>query len=134
MNTLLLLVALVASPKASPAKAQETLLVFDVKPAAVTIFLDGKKVGTAAKVHTVKVKPGVHRIQLRLKRDESEAVVTVKKGTKMTFQFDMTDSGAPPEKPPPPKTEDAPAQPEDSPARSGAPRDPELDQELDKLD
>ena len=109
MLSLILAVALAASPKAAPAR--ETQLVIDVKPAQVVIYLDNKKVGAATKVYTLKVTPGSHNIKLVLNRDSSEDVVSVAKGEKKVWQFDMTDSGAPSQKPSP---EEA-SQPETSP-------------------
>ena len=97
MLPLMLAVALAASPKPAPAK-QETQLVIEVKPAQVVIYLDNKKLGTAEKAYTLKVAPGDHKIRLTLNKDSSEDVVTVKKGQKQTWQFDMTDSGDPAQK------------------------------------
>ncbi len=112
MLALMLAAALAASPQTAPAK-QETQLVIDVKPAQVIIFLDNKRLGTAAKIYTLKVSPGDHQIRLTLKRDSSEEVVTVKKGQRKIWQFDMTDSGEPSQKP---KSEPAsPSQPESEP-------------------
>ena len=98
MLALMLMAAIAASPKAGPAK-DETSLVLNIKPAQVVVYLDGRKLGTADKVNTVKVKPGDHTIKLVLKKDSSEDVVTVKKGQKKVWEFDMTDSGDPSQKP-----------------------------------
>jgi hypothetical protein len=99
MLAYLFALALAASPN-SAAPKQETQLVIDVKPAQVVIYLDNRKIGTASKVHTVKVEPGDHRIKLTLNKDSSEDIVTVKKGQKKVWEFDMTDSGDPSQKPP----------------------------------
>lgn len=109
MYALLLALAVAASPKA-PAK-EETALVLNIKPAEVVVYLDGRKLGTADKVSTVKVKPGDHTIKLVLKKDSSEDVVTVKKGQKKVWEFDMTDSGDPSQKPKPEVPTDAPPPP-----------------------
>jgi hypothetical protein len=128
MLAFMLAVAIAASPKAAPAK-DETQLVISVKPAQVVIYLDSKKLGTADQVHAVKVKPGDHHIRLTLKRDSSEDVVTVKKGQKKVWEFDMTDSGDPSQKPKPDSPQPdpgasspSPAPPSDSPPRA----DPDL--------
>lgn len=110
MLALILMAAISASPKAGPAK-DDTALILNIKPAQVVVYLDGKKLGTADKVNTVKVKPGEHTIKLVLKKDSSEDVVTVKKGQKKIWEFDMTDSGDPSQKPKPEGAQPEPAVP-----------------------
>jgi hypothetical protein len=124
MLALMLAVAFAASPQPALAKP-ETQLVIEVKPPQVVIFLDNKKLGTAAKVYTLKVSPGDHQIRLTLKRDSSEEVVTVKKGQKKIWRFDMTDSGdlspkSEPETSSRPEPE-APAEPKPAPSPSDSP-------------
>jgi hypothetical protein len=136
MLSLILAVALAAAPKTAAAK-QETMLVISVKPAQVIIFLDGRKLGTAAKEYKLKVTPGDHHIKLQLKKDSSEEIVSVKKGQKRAWSFDMTDSGDPGAKPKqdgpsqesqlalPPAHEQA-APPPPPPSRSEPESDPDL--------
>jgi hypothetical protein len=119
MLPILLAVAFAAAPK-------PTQLVIKVKPAQVVIYLDGRKLGTAAKEYTLNLQPGEHTVRTTLKGDSSEKVIRVKKGERHVFNFDMTDSGDPSQKPkaeePPPSEPAAPGPPADSPPE----RDPDL--------
>ena len=84
--------ALAASPR-PPAASKATQLVLEVQPATVVIFLDNKRVGTAAKPWTLTVKPGDHRIKLVTRIATHEETVSVARGEKKSFRFDLRDSG-----------------------------------------
>jgi len=73
-----LLLALAGAPKAPVKKA---VLKIEVKPAAAVIYVDGKRKGTGATVHTLTLNPGPHTIKIVHKKDEHEEVVAVKPGT-----------------------------------------------------
>ena len=92
MHVLLLAIALAAAPKTT----DKTELIVKVKPETVVIWVDGKKLGTAKKTYTLKVKPGAHQIKVQNNKDTSEETVVVKKGESKTWELDMTDSGATP--------------------------------------
>lgn len=86
--SLALAVALSAAPKTAPLK--KTQLKIEVKPASAIVFVDGKRIGTGSKVHTLTVDPGRHTIKIVHNRDEHQEVLAVKKGetTKWTWAFE----------------------------------------------
>src|SRR5216684_414672 len=77
-----LVLVLAGAPKGNLKTSQ---LKIEVKPPAAVVYVDGKKKGTGASVHTIKI---VNR------RDEHEEVVTLKPGKtvswKWTFEDDRT--------------------------------------------
>ena len=110
--SLALAVALSGAPKSAPKKTQ---LKIEVKPASAVVYVDGKRVGTGSKVHTLTVDPGKHTIKIVHNRDEHQEVLVVKKGetTKWTWAFE---DDRPQNKPQPTEAEpEKPAPKEDAP-------------------
>lgn len=87
-----------AAPKAAKKKDKDKDAIgeirWKVEPADVIIYLDGKKVGTAAKAHPVKVKAGQHIVKLVWKKDEVEEPLNVPLHQSIEFQYVFEDSGA----------------------------------------
>ncbi len=86
-----LVLVLAGAPKGNLKTSQ---LKIEVKPPAAVVYVDGKKKGTGASVHTLKLAPGEHTIKIVNRRDEHEEVVTLKPGKtvswKWTFEDDRT--------------------------------------------
>jgi uncharacterized cupredoxin-like copper-binding protein len=86
-----LVLVLAGAPKGS---AKTSQLKIEVKPPAAVVYVDGKKKGTGASVHNLKLAPGEHRIKIVNRRDEHEEVVNLKPGKtvswKWTFEDDRT--------------------------------------------
>lgn len=89
---LLAALALSAAPK-SP--ATPTQLKLDVKPSSAVIYVDGKRKGTAAKVHVVKLSPGRHTIRIVNGLDEHSEVVSLKRGESKIWQWVFEDDRRP---------------------------------------
>ncbi len=67
-------------------------LTIDVKPADVTVQLDGQKKATKGGPITVKVKPGRHLVRLSFKGDTHQEEVALKAGEKKTYQWSFEHS------------------------------------------
>src|SRR5262249_41390186 len=87
-----LLLSLAGAPKTSSTKSQ---LKIEVKPAAATVYVDGKKKGTGGTVQNLTLAPGQHTIKIVHQRDEHEEMVKLKPGEtlnwKWTFEDDKTE-------------------------------------------
>lgn len=74
--------------KKAPSK---TGIEWNVAPANVIIYLDGKKIGDAGSVKFTETKPGKHGVRLTKGDDETEMEVKVNKGEVLKFEFEFTD-------------------------------------------
>ena len=83
-----------AAPKKKEAQAMG-MITWQVQPADVVIFLDGKKVGTAKSAKPQKVKAGMHLIRLVWGKDEAEEPLQVPPNQSIEFQYVFEDSGKP---------------------------------------
>jgi hypothetical protein len=83
-------------PQRKPAKEKMGTVVWKVAPANVIIFVDGKKIGSASKVKTTKVRPGQHLIRLVWNKDVVEEPISVGAGETREFQYTLEDSGTAP--------------------------------------
>jgi hypothetical protein len=72
-------------------KVGKTGISWQVSPANVVIFLDGKKVGEAGAAKFTETKPGKHAVKLVKDKDETEMDIDVHKGEVKTFTFEFTD-------------------------------------------
>ncbi len=61
-------------------KKVKTGISWKISPPEVAIFLDGKRLGTAAKLKFTRTRPGKHIIRLTKGGDEEELEVKVAKG------------------------------------------------------
>jgi hypothetical protein len=84
--------AVALSLGAAPAKSTKTQIKIDVKPAAAIVYVDGQRRGTGAKPIVVDVAPGVHKIRVVHKKDESTDVVRVKQGQILQWGISFEDS------------------------------------------
>ena len=89
---LALVLALAGAPKGASAK--KTQLKIDVKPAAATVYVDGKKKGTGGSVHALSLPPGPHTIKIVHQRDEHEEMVTLKPGETLNWKWAFEDDKA----------------------------------------
>jgi len=89
---LALVLALAGAPKGASAK--KTQLKIDVKPAASTVYVDGKKKGTGGSVHALSLPPGPHTIKIVHQRDEHEEMVTLKPGETLNWKWAFEDDKA----------------------------------------
>ncbi|MGV3620523.1 MAG: PEGA domain-containing protein [Archangium sp.] len=68
-------------------------LTIDVKPAEVTVLVDGQKKSIKNGPITVKVKPGRHHVKLSFKGDTHQEEIALKAGEKKTYQWSFEHSG-----------------------------------------
>lgn len=73
----------------------EGIITWKVAPETVIIYVDKKKIGTAAKAQPFKAKAGMHMIKLVWGKDEAEEPIDVKAGESVEFQYTFEDSGKP---------------------------------------
>ena len=73
---------------AEPKKIR-TGITFEIMPSDVVIYLDGKKLGIAGKVSTVRTRPGRRRIKLTRNGDETQLEVIVKKRSLLKLQYNF---------------------------------------------
>ena len=66
-----------------------TAIEWEIKPAGVIIFLDGKKLGEAGEVKLTKTKPGRHTVRLVNGQDETEMDIGIKRGETLKFAFEF---------------------------------------------
>ena len=69
----------------------KTGIEWKVTPAAVIIWLDGKKLGEAGSLTFTDAAPGKHAVKLTKGGDETEMEVKVSKGQTVKFEFEFTD-------------------------------------------
>lgn len=87
----------VASVAALPAgakprkKAAKTGIEWQIAPASVVIYLDGKRVGTAKSAGFTRARPGKHTVRLKNGGDETELEVRVAKGQVIRVSFTFTE-------------------------------------------
>ena len=86
-----LAVALSLGAAPAPAKSTKTQIKIEVKPAAAVVYVDGQRRGTGAKPIVVDVAPGVHKIRVVHKKDESTDVVRVKQGQILQWGISFED-------------------------------------------
>jgi hypothetical protein len=82
------------SQQASTKKAEgKTGIEWNVTPANVVVFLDGKKLGAAGDLagKLTKADPGKHTIKLTKDGDEQEMDVKVVKGQVLRIDFEFSD-------------------------------------------
>lgn len=75
----------------SKGNAKTSQLKIEVKPAAAVIYVDGKKKGTGANVHQLKLAPGRHTIKIVNHRDEHEEILTLKPGQTVAWSWTFED-------------------------------------------
>lgn len=86
------LAVLSGSPQTTTKATQKkTQLRIEVKPESAVIYVDGKRKGTGAKVHTLTVQPGRHMIKVVHKKDEHAEPVMVKKGELTHWKWEFED-------------------------------------------
>ena len=86
--------AVALSLGAAPTKSAKTQIKIEVKPAAAVVYVDGQRRGTGAKPIVVDVAPGVHKIRVVHKKDESTDVVRVKPGQILQWGISFEDSSS----------------------------------------
>ncbi|MBX2811388.1 MAG: hypothetical protein KTR25_06250 [Myxococcales bacterium] len=64
---------------------------FEVTPSSVVIYLDGRKLGPADKVSTVRSRPGRRTIRLVRGKDETELQINVRRSETLNFRYDFGD-------------------------------------------
>ncbi len=79
-----------AEPEAIVKKSQ-TGIQWKVAPAAVIVYLDGKKLGQASTLDITETKAGMHQIRLVNGEDETEFDVKVATGQVLTVTYEFTD-------------------------------------------
>lgn len=127
ISLLLLAPPVAASSQGSAVKAAKghSALKFEVAPKATVIYVDGRKKGSAGKVHKVRVKPGKHDVRLVFNKDETEFEINVQKAQEIVVKYAFEDSGRPAPKVP----EKKPAPDKKAPKEKPAPSQPKPDQQ-----
>jgi hypothetical protein len=87
-----LVLVLAGTPKGN---AKTSQLKIEVKPPAAVVYVDGKKKGTGASVHNLKLAPGEHTIKIVNRRDEHEEVVNLKPGQTVSWKWTFEDDRTP---------------------------------------
>jgi hypothetical protein len=87
-------VSAVASPdktggKPVQGKADATGIEWEVSPAHVVVFLDGKRLGEAGALKFTATSPGKHVVKLLNGKDETESDIPLKKGQKLKFVYNF---------------------------------------------
>ena len=78
-------------PITPTARRRPTRIEFKVTPGSVVIFLDGRRLGTASKVGTVRSRPGRRRVRLKRGADETEFELELRRGETLRFDYDFGD-------------------------------------------
>lgn len=80
-----------APADAAPRAGKRTRIRFEVTPATVQIFLDGKRLGVASEVEAVPVRPGRRLVRLVRGEDETELELEISRGKTVRFAYEFGD-------------------------------------------